>query len=81
MLRERIQARQLPVPKPAPTKQPGIQLPRLKRYQMTQDGDGNGGRMDASFKRNRDVFEEEDELFGFEYIPEDVSPPWFPNHL
>ena len=37
--------------------------------------------MDESFKRNRDVFEDEDELFGFEYIPADVSPPWFPNHL
>ena len=31
----------------------------------------NGGRMDESFKRNRDVFEDEDELFGL----------WFPNHL
>ena len=37
--------------------------------------------MDESYKRNCDVFEDEEELFGFEYIPEDVSPPWFPNHL
>ena len=44
-------------------------------------GDGTGGRMDESFKRNRDVFEDDDELFGLEYIPADVSPPWFPNHL
>ena len=37
--------------------------------------------MDGSYKRNCDVFEDEEELFGFGYIPEDVSPPWFPNHL
>ena len=64
-----------------PTKQPGIRLPSSKRYQEEVDGDGTGGRMDESFKRNRDVFEDDDELFGFEYIPADVSPPWFPNHL
>ena len=41
----------------------------------------NKAARNSTPKRNRDVFEDEDELFCFECIPEDVSPPWFPNHL
>ena len=74
-------ARQLPVPKATgPNKAARNSTPKIEEV-PEDDGDGNGGRMDESYKRNRDVFEDEEELFGFQYIPEDVSPPWFPNHL
>ena len=75
-------ARQLPIPKPSgPNKAAKNSTPTIEEVPEESAGDGDGGRMDDSFKRNRDVFEDEDELFGFEYIPADVSPPWFPNHL
>ena len=79
---ENSAAKQLPIPKPSgPNKAARNSTPKIEEVPEEVGGDGNGGRMDESFKRNRDVFEDEDELFGFEYIPADVSPPWFPNHL
>ena len=83
LLHQRIQQRrQLPIPKPSgPNKAARNSTPTIEEVPEEEVGDGKGGRMDESFKRNQDVFEDEDELFGFEYIPADVSPPWFPNHL
>ena len=79
---ENLAAKQLPILKPSgPNKAARNSTPKIEEVPEEVDGDGTGGRMDESFKRNRDVFEDDDELFGFEYIPADVSPPWFPNHL
>ena len=79
---ENSAAKQLPIPKASgPNKAARNSTPTIEEVPEEADGDGTGGRMDESFKRNRDVFEDEDELFGFEYVPADVSPPWFPNHL
>ena len=79
---ENSAAKQLPIPKASgPNKAARNSTPKLEEVPEEVDGDGTGGRMDESFKRNRDVFEDDDELFAFEYIPADVSPPWFPNHL
>ena len=75
---ENSTGRQLPIPKPTgPNKAAKNSTPKIEEVPEESAGDGDGGRMDESFKRNCDVFEDEDKLFGFEYIPEDVSPPWF----
>ena len=78
---ENSAAPQLPIPKPTgPNKAARNSTPTIAEV---PEEDGNaGGRMDeSSSRRRRDVFEDEEDLFGFEYIPADVSPPWFPNHL
>ena len=61
---ENSAARQLPIPKASgPNKAARNSTPKIEEVPEEEVGDGNGGRMDESFKRSRDVFEDEDELF------------------
>ena len=77
------QERQLPIPKPAGQNKAakissGPTLQEVIDEAEAKTGISIGGRMDDGTKRLR---EDDEDIFGFEYIPEDVSPPWFPNNL
>ena len=77
------QERQMPIPKSAGQNKaakisPGPTIQEVINEAEAKTGISIGGRMDDGTKRLR---EDDEDIFGFEYIPEDVSPPWFPNNL
>ena len=77
------QERQLPIPKPtgqnkAAKTSPEPTIQEVINEAEEKTGISIGWRMDDGSKRLR---EDDEDVFGFEYIPEDVSPPWFPNNL
>ena len=78
-----VAERQLPIPKPAGQNKaakvtPGPTLQEVIDEAEAKTGISVGGRMDEGSKTLR---EDDEDMFGFEHIPEDVSPPWFPNNL
>ena len=78
---ENLAARQLSIPKPTgPNKAAKNSTPTILEVSEKKETDA-AGRMAEAFKRRREDFEDEEDLFGFEYIPANVSPPWFPNQF
>ena len=76
-----LAARQLPIPKPTgPNKATKNSAPTIQEVSEEKETDA-AGRMDEAFKRKREDFEDEEDLFGFDYIPADVFPLWFLNQF